>query len=294
MSLTYQDNSISEGERAAVNFGFTTGTSTEDSIMNALNAVGLITAPVLTLGISFMTNAFNPETSPFAINYSHIDNGTQASIERYQRYLASPEGQAEQKRIHDQRIQAYGAEDPWEAQRIVASHTPQTQMNWDAFTTDVTNRAIGTSLAEQGIAKVQNAARNQNMLQSMQKQTQIIQGRTADLTQASQAANANLNKMVTDVTGAIAQRTNVMAQQQQLQQQAQQQQQSLQQQQVQDAQTNLQQRTQAEIVQQQQRANALQQAQQLAQQRVAQNQPTLKQILTAPPRSVVSKAQVKV
>lgn len=293
MSLTYQNEALpSYEDRVLSTLGFTKGTSTQDTVMNVLNAVGLITAPGLTLGINFMTNAFNPKTSPFAIDYYHSGNKNQESIDKYNRWLASPEGQKHTKDFEDWYKKAYGAldlKDYWNSRKA----TP-TETNWDQYKTEIANRSLGTSLAQQGIAQVQREAANQKYLQSMQKRTQIMQGRTADINQANQAAQANVTKLVSDVRGAVAQRGDLMSQQQQQQQQAQQQQQSLQQQQVQDAQTNLQQRTQAEIIQQQQRANAVQQAQQLAQQRIEQNKPTLKQVLTAPPRSIITKAQVKV
>jgi len=252
MSLTYQNEAMpSYEDRVLSTLGFTKGTSTQDTVMNVLNAVGLITAPGLTLGINFMTNAFNPKTSPFAIDYYHSGNGNQASIDRYNRYLASPEGLKRTKEYEDWYKKAYGAldiKDYWNSRKVAP-----TQTNWDQYKEDITDRAIGTTLAQQGIAQIQKAAANQKYLQSMQKRSQIMQGRTADINQATQAAQANVTKLVSDVRGAVAQRGDLMSQQQQQQQQAQQQQQSLQHQQIQDAQTNLQQRTQAEIIQHQQK-----------------------------------------
>jgi hypothetical protein len=271
---------VDVGEHYANTFGFTTNTDPQSTIMNVLQAVGYISAPELTFGVQFAQNIFS------------LGSQTRNPYGDYKPYTGPQIFTDEMnKKFTNWYSKAYG--NPWDKW---SKGTPVYQeMNWDDYSKDLTNRAIGTSLTEQGISAVQQAAALKNQTDSLKKQTQIIQGRTIDLNQASQAAKANANRTLSQLKGAVAQRSDLISQNQQAQQQAQQQTQQIQQNEVQQAQEALQQRAQAQIIQQQQKTNAMQQAQNLAQQRAAQNQPlTLKQILTAPPRTVPTKPQVTV
>jgi hypothetical protein len=264
--------------------GFTTGTSPTDITMNTLTALGYVTSPITTLGINTLINAFtgqNAAKEQFRREeLEDVDRRVNEWLESRAAYnnVMMNNGYTVGENALFEKL--YGKD--WEVKLRYPKVPRYQELDWDAYSKDLTDRAVGTTLAQKGIAAVQQAAAKQKELLSLQKRTSILSARTADINQARADAARGRDLKLEGLKGALQQRSGITAQQQQQKEEAvaaQQQQQALQQQQTQTA---IQQRAQSQIVQQQQRDNAIQQAAALAEQRAAPK--SLKDILIAPPR----------
>lgn len=263
--------------------GFTTGTSPTDITMNTLTALGYVTAPITTLGINTLINAVtgnNPAEEQYNKEMEDVHRRVREWIENRAAYNAQMMNNGYTVGENALFAKLYGKD--WEMKLRYPKVPRYQELDWDAYSKDLTDRAVGTTLAQKGIAAVQQAAAKQKELLSLQKRTSILSARTADINQARADAARGRDLKLEGLKGALEQRSGITAQQQQQKEEAvaaQQQQQALQQQQTQTA---IQQRAQSQIVQQQQRDNAIQQAAALAEQRAAPK--SLKDILIAPPR----------